>query len=442
MQRPAAVVDLDDERGDVGPRAERDRPDGATDVGPLAVGQVADRGRPDPLGLLAQLVVLVIAGGAGQPLGEPPEEAAGRLGRERAGLLPVPCVTGCRSAMSSHLGDLGATLERPEVVRTRVAGRPHPRRLGSLVPVGCALGPGALLGDGRARAGAAPRAGGRASSSRTTTTLRTSSTSGSAWLSSVAAGPLMTARRNQRGPSTPRNRTGVCTGRPSAPWLGIAGGELAPQGAVDDVGRSPLRPHAVGDLGADVGPDPHRARRREHLQLHTGGAQQGVGARHGLLLLVELETQLHPLDRRDEQRPEVDPRHLVVVLDLGGVERAAGAVVALLGVGAPRQRPRQTSSQQAPSASASALDLGGGRVDRLVGRALAVPAEKSQRPTSFGLSCRRQRRSHHWLRAQSPPASSPGANPPRRTARSRPSGRPAGRSGHHAARRRSRAGRG
>src|SRR3954447_12869896 len=46
----AAVVDLHDQRGHVGPRPEGDGADGPTDVGALPVGQVADRGSALPVG--------------------------------------------------------------------------------------------------------------------------------------------------------------------------------------------------------------------------------------------------------------------------------------------------------------------------------------------------------------------------------------------------------
>src|SRR5690606_19781181 len=57
--------------------------------------------------------------------------------------------------------------------------------------------------------------GGRGSSPRTTTTSRITLTSGAMVVWSTAAGPWTTARRNQRGPSTPMNRAGWIATRPS-----------------------------------------------------------------------------------------------------------------------------------------------------------------------------------------------------------------------------------
>ena len=54
-----------------------------------------------------------------------------------------------------------------------------------------------------------------------------------------------------------------------------------------------------------------------------------AAARHDrLLLLVQLQPQLHPVDRGDAQGSQVDTFHLVV--DLGGVERSADPVHPLL----------------------------------------------------------------------------------------------------------------
>ncbi len=60
-----------------------------------------------------------------------------------------------------------------------------------------------------------------ADSPRTTTVSRTTAMSGPAASSSMAARPENTARRNQRGPSTPTNRAGANTVRPSGPAEGI-----------------------------------------------------------------------------------------------------------------------------------------------------------------------------------------------------------------------------
>src|SRR5699024_3774123 len=100
----------------------------------------------------------------------------------------------------------GTVIHQP----TSVISAPRPESRSRVGRAGALYSPGL---PGRCRCNSSR--GGRGPSPRTTTTsCRISSTSPAA-PSSIAALPEMTARRNQRGPSTPRNRTGRSPARPS-----------------------------------------------------------------------------------------------------------------------------------------------------------------------------------------------------------------------------------
>ena len=116
--------------------------------------------------------------------------------------------------------------------------------------------------------------------------------------SSMAARPEKTARRNQRGPSTPTNRAGAKTVRPSGPAEGMRVRSSVPSAPRVS---SAVPPWATIDsaISARMSSQmPIGLGRREGLQLHRRVPEDGGGAHDVLGGLLDLEAQLHARDAR------------------------------------------------------------------------------------------------------------------------------------------------
>jgi len=212
IQDLAAVVDLDHQRRDVDARSKGHAPDGATDAGLGAVHQADDRVAPRRQVSSCRSWASI----------SDSVRARRAVTRESSPALPLSSM--CSAVMTgSHrlvdLGDLRPAFERFEVIK---GGGASGSVLGCPVLVCRAHVCRALSRhSGRVRLVRQLQrqqlAGAMASSPRTTTVALTTSSRVVAALSSMAAVPLRTARRNQRGPSTPTKRTGENTVRPSGP---------------------------------------------------------------------------------------------------------------------------------------------------------------------------------------------------------------------------------
>src|SRR3954471_6895152 len=188
VEAAGAVVELGLQRRDPGPGPQGHRPQGAADRGGAAQGQGGDRraAGPDRQHLLLLGVHLVL-----------------RRDEPRQRLAPAPSLGPLLDAHASSVRR-----------RHRISVISGPRGKGSSGgrPSGSGDGAGAASGS---RSGSSSR-GAIASVPRTTTTSRTTDSSSAAAAGSCAAGPWNTARRNQRGPSTPAKRCTWWPVRPSA----------------------------------------------------------------------------------------------------------------------------------------------------------------------------------------------------------------------------------
>src|SRR5690606_30244447 len=97
-------------------------------------------------------------------------------------------------------------------------------------------------------------------------------------------------------------------GRPA----GQAAQQLGAEEPVDHLGAAAGLAHALGDLAADVQPEPAGAGCREGLQLEVRAGDAAGHAHHTAGLLLDVEAQLHAADGGDAQRAQVHP-----TLDVG-----------------------------------------------------------------------------------------------------------------------------
>ena len=91
--------------------------------------------------------------------------------------------------------------------------------------------------------------------------------------------PVITPRRNQRGPSTPTNRAGCTAWLPSAARTGTRVAQLGAERALDLVGGAALLGDAGGDLGAHLVPDALAARGGERLHLQRAARRAPASRR-------------------------------------------------------------------------------------------------------------------------------------------------------------------
>ncbi len=226
--------------------------------------------------------------------------------------------------------------------------------------------------------------------------------------SSMAARPEKTALRNQRGPSTPTNRAGAKTVRPSGPAR-ACGCAARAERAAGLIGGAALRHDRLGDLGADVVPDAHGLGRREGLQLDRRVPEDGGGA--------------HDVSGWSP-RPRGAAPCLGAPRPTGHRDRAAHRAVDLAGVVGPVVACRRASSFASPrlrrflgrcrgslpvrsmATSLSPPRLGnGGRLRAGLGLlgTLATASEDAHCLVNPRVCCQVSCRTRHCHRAQSPP---------------------------------------
>ena len=115
-------------------------------------------------------------------------------------------------------------------------------------------------------------------SPRTTTVSRKICSSSPAVCGCTAPWPEITPRRNQRGPSTPTNRTTWKPPVPSGSCTGTCARSSQPERALDLVDDAALLGDAGGDLLADLAPDALALGRGEGLQLDRAVPSTTVAA--------------------------------------------------------------------------------------------------------------------------------------------------------------------
>ena len=152
----------------------------------------------------------------------------------------------------------------------------------------------------------------------------------SACAGSVAAGPLKTPRRNQRGPSNPTNRS-CCFGHLSRRHLAAhAGVQFGPEVGFDLVDLATIGAHRFGNLSAYFIPDATVPGRRKSQHLQRIRAVHD-GRRDRLLRLIHLDPNLSTGQHRHPQAPEVESRHRRVATSLLVVKGSATADLGSVG---------------------------------------------------------------------------------------------------------------